>query len=335
MSSLRWWLLAAAAAALVLAALLVLRQPRPHAVVAPQPPPRPAAPCPDEALLPGHVLAGEDSAPLLLAGDDAVRFSVDGEPTVGSTPRRFAAGSHQLRAEVPGLAAAELTLALTAFTPALVEARADGPAVTLLVFGANCGSCEAGQGDVPLAYDPALSRAAPLDDAAAALAKGDWRAAALALRAVPPRKLDARALRQQAAALSLAGLPTAARKTLDRAPGAQGEALRALLKTLDDATARDAEREAAVTLKRWNALTERYARLAEALGKDAPGPTGTATARFDTLSRAFLKATEAHDALTQQALVQTGEEALRTLVKELRGTRPRDCAWQARVTAAQ
>lgn len=332
MSSLRWWLLAAAAAALMLAALLVLRQGRRPAVVTSPPPPRPSAPCPDEALLPGHLLPGEDSAPVLLAGDEAVRFAVDGEPLFSppDAPRRLAAGPHALRAEAKGVTPAEFTLAVTAFTPVLLEARADGPAVTLLVFGAGCASCAPGQGEVPLGYDASLARPAPLDDAAAALAKGDWRAAAEALRAVPPRKLDARARRQQAAVLALAGLPTAARKALasdQRAP--------ALLAALDAVGPGEAEREGAVAVKRWNALTERYARLAAAVGKDAPGPAGTATARFDTLSKAFLEATDAHDTITQQALVQTGEETLRALVKELRGTRPRDCGWQARVTAAQ
>ena len=65
-----------------------------------------------------------------------------------------------------------------------------------------------------------------------------------------------------------------------------------------------------------------------------PGAGQAASDRLEALSAAFEAAANAHDTAGMEGALAAGELALGTLVEQLRGARPHDCAFQAEVLAA-
>ena len=93
-------------------------------------------------------------------------------------------------------------------------------------------------------------------------------------------------------------------------------------------------RAAHVLLGRWNALTERYSRVVQVVGRAAPGPVASANQRFEELSAGFAQATHANDPVAQDRSIRAAEETLRVFLHQSRLARPEDCDFQRRLTAA-
>lgn len=91
-------------------------------------------------------------------------------------------------------------------------------------------------------------------------------------------------------------------------------------------------RAAGVLVNRWNALTERYSRVLQVVGREAPGAVASANQRFEELSGGFKKATNDKDPLGQDASIRAAEETLRVFVRAARLARPGDCEYQKRLT---
>jgi hypothetical protein len=87
-----------------------------------------------------------------------------------------------------------------------------------------------------------------------------------------------------------------------------------------------------VLTDRWNLLTERYARLLQAVGREAPGPASSAQQRFEQLSDGFKKANQDNEPATQDQMIRTAEETLKVFVHAARLARPHDCDFQKRLT---
>jgi len=94
------------------------------------------------------------------------------------------------------------------------------------------------------------------------------------------------------------------------------------------------KRAHAVLTQRWNALTERYSRVLQVVGREAPGPVATANQRFEELSLGFRQAATRNDAAAQDASIRAAEETLRVFVRASRLAKPDDCGFQDRLTAA-
>ncbi len=350
----RWWLLTAlAAVVLTLAALLLLTKqkgarpgttPGPVATRPTPPPPRGAVAavdagpaCPDAELLPAPALPGAEVATLLLAGDPSVRFQVDGEWTFSTPaePKRFKAGVRAVRAEAKGLVPTELPLRLDPFKPGLVFGLVESGAVVLVPLAVACERCGMAEVGLDVSFDPAAKVETPLEAAAKALATGGWRPAAEALKAVPPSRRDEHFARLVVAAQAQAAQESKVRDWLDGKRGAEAKAWKEKKAALEKAVKDDHAEEARVALARWNLLTDRFSKLADGFGTEAPGPVQMASARFNELSQGYVAAAKAEDVLEQEATTQAATEVLATLVRELRRLKPRDCAWQARVTTGQ
>ncbi len=86
--------------------------------------------------------------------------------------------------------------------------------------------------------------------------------------------------------------------------------------------------------QRWNALTERYSRVLQVVGREAPGPVASASQRFEELSVGFRQAAAANDPAAQDQSIRAAEETLRVFVRASRLAKPDDCAFQKRLTAA-
>jgi hypothetical protein len=89
---------------------------------------------------------------------------------------------------------------------------------------------------------------------------------------------------------------------------------------------------AEVLLKRWNALTERYSRALQVVGREAPGAVASANGRFEQLSQGFSRAVTLKDLVQQDASVRAAEETFRVFVRAARLARPADCDYQKRLT---
>lgn len=83
---------------------------------------------------------------------------------------------------------------------------------------------------------------------------------------------------------------------------------------------------------RWNALTERYSRVLQVVGREAPGAVASANERFEALSKGFANATTAGDVVGQDQSIRTAEETLKVFVHAARRARPDDCEFQKRLT---
>ncbi len=83
---------------------------------------------------------------------------------------------------------------------------------------------------------------------------------------------------------------------------------------------------------RWNALTERYSRVLQVVGREAPGAVASANQRFEELSKGFASATTSGDVVGQDQSIRTAEETLKVFVHAARRARPGDCDFQKRLT---
>lgn len=308
----RWWVLAAAAALVVVLAVLLLR-----------PAPRPDVGLPADAGLaecdappPPPVLADASFAPVVVSTGPGVRLFLDGAPVTTLT-----AGTHSLEAHVDGLEPARLTLEVTPFRGVLLDARADGPAVTVLVLGARCASCALCATELDTGWRDARGT---LDASAQALALGQWARAVEQLRGVAgAQRKSSRFLRQLAVVHALGGRDSLAR-----------EAVPDMAKQLVALDASEAARQREIAHARWNATSDRFTRLSQRFGPLAPGATGLAASRIASLSRAVAQATKNEDTLQLELSVEAATEVVRSLVHQLRELAPGDCAYQAKITAA-
>jgi hypothetical protein len=224
---------------------------------------------------------------------------------------------------------------LDAFKPGLVLGLVESGAVVLVPVDVACDSC--GMSDVALdvRFDGAAKVDQPLETAAKSLATGAWRPAVEDLKAVPPSARDEHFARLVVAVEAQSAQSSKVREWLDAKKGADAKAWRERKAALEKAAVDDRAEEARVAMTRWNRLTDRFSKLADAFGNDAPGPVQSASSRFNQLSQGYVAAAKAEDVLEQEATTQAATEVLATLVRELRRLKPSDCAWQARVTTGQ
>ena len=331
-SSTRWWLGACCVAALLLAlsALLLLRRSRARAAAQAQG----AAACAVPAQLPLRALPEEEYAPVLAAAEAGVDLRIDGEPV--HSARLLPAGEHTVRAQAAGAQALEWRLRFDAYTPALLHAQADAHAgLTLVALGAVCSSCPAPLRPESLAPQRSgTPPAALLSGAAQQLRSGDWVHAAEALRGVTGKAREGALYLRLAAAVHAASLqPDVARRTLEALPRREAGALPRLLRAFDARTVEETRRRSAVTLARWNRVTERYSALVQRFESQVPAPATCAGKRLEALSSSFEMAALVEDDVGMERALAAAEAALGTLVAQVRGARPHDCAFQAEVVA--
>jgi hypothetical protein len=110
--------------------------------------------------------------------------------------------------------------------------------------------------------------------------------------------------------------------------------LRALSEAQQTAQRREAARQRAVLVQRWNLLTDRYFRVLGALGHDVTDAVDSAHYRFEALSKGVLEAQQKNDTISLDESVRAGEETLSVLVKTARSAHPTDCDFQQRLTRA-
>lgn len=290
--------------------------------------------CPRRDELPGPVLPGEEDAAALVVAEKGVQLSVDGTPVPQGlgTPVRLKAGERAVFAQASG-DELRLTLRVDPFRPVLLHAVVDPQVGLSLVFlGGWCASCPGAEGAPPLGTTVGTRPTAELlRTAASALGKSDWRAAHEALSAVPPaQRRSVTYARLGAAVMQSTRQSSVARALLQASGDGRIRALMAQHAALSDA---DDAAMGALAVRRWNLLTERYARLIE-LAPEAPGPVAAASARFGELSNGFQAASEQHRALDQVEAVEAAAETIAVLVKGLRAARPEDCAFQERISRA-
>jgi hypothetical protein len=331
MNSLRWWALAAAAAVVVvIAALGLMRQPSQPAVATP---PDAGEACPDEGLIPGPVLEGGNTSPLLLVGE-GVRFTVDGQSALSTPdhPTRYASGTHVVGATRPGSEPLTVKVELGLFRPAALLVAADGALLVPVLLGATCRSCPTAQGSASL-DDGATP--ADLDAAAKRASLGDWVGAREQLAgATAAARRTPRFTWLSMSVWSLTGLPSKVLEASKRLPRPTLTVMEPVLQALEELPSGEDARHGALVVSRWNALTERWSRLVVRFGTDGAGPMASAAARFSRLSETFQKASAEKDLIAQESTTEGAQRVLTTLVSELRALKPHDCAWQAAVTQA-
>ncbi len=335
----RWWVLTFLAAVVLLGSasgFFWLR--RPVRAVS-QPPPRPRARCPDaDAELKPPKVEPEPALALASAGPK-VRLLLDGKALAGDegTPQRLEPGEHQLRAEADGAEPLQLRLVFLPFAPLMIHATFDAQVgLTAVVLGGPCPSCPAPDQKPALDFTRTeQTDAALLADAAQALRAGDWKRAAGRLRAVTPKSRDHLPFaRLAAAAYQLSDQPTLALAALGRVPAAEAGTLSSLVPKWTSLAAAELARSKLTGMRRWNLLTERFSALLEKFAPEAPGPVQVATGRLAELSEGFAKASMGKDLKAQDETVTAAEAALGQFVRALRRSRPDDCEFQARISAA-
>ena len=124
----------------------------------------------------------------------------------------------------------------------------------------------------------------------------------------------------------------AARKTAAKAGRDSGPFIAAAAQ--EKLELQERKRARTVLTQRWNMLTERYSRVLQVVGRQAPGPVATANQRFEELSLGFRRAAAASDAVAQDQSIRAAEETLKVFVHAARLARPDDCGFQKRLTAA-
>ena len=325
----RWLLAAATVIALALAAALAVRTAK-TPQVGTAPPPAPAAPvpagCPDRELRPGPVLADAASAPLQLVVQPGVTLLIDG----AAAGENLIEGTHELTATSAGHKAAKLEIHVDAFTPVLLDVRANSGAVTVLMVGARCVSCAPAVTEVDLKYHP--NSAGDLSGVAKALSEGDWVEAAHLMRGIAPSDREApEAKRLLAVLYAFIGRPTLVRQTIQEL---QDPSLTPALTRRDALDELRPVRQLQTATARWNALTDRFQRMTDRFVAEAPRPLTSLTMKFGELSTAFGNAQEKQDAIGCEAALESANAALNELIMGLRAMRPDDCAWQRRVTEA-
>ncbi|MBX7100647.1 MAG: hypothetical protein K1X89_23240 [Myxococcaceae bacterium] len=332
----RWWLLLFLAALVLLMgagfSLLGRFSLRPGAPVAAAE--VDAGACPRRDELPAAVLPGEEDAAALVVAEKGVQLSIDGTPVPQglTAPVRLKAGERAIFAQASG-DELRLTLRVDPFRPVLLHAVVDPKVGLSLVFlGGWCASCPGAEGAPALGTTAATEPTdALLRAAAGALCKSDWRTAHEALSAVPPaQRRSVTYARLGAAVMQSTRQSSVARALLQASGDARIRALMAQHAALGDA---EDQAMGALAVRRWNLLTERYARLVE-LAPEAPGPVAAASARFGELSNGFQAASEQHRVVDQVEAVEAAGETIAVLVKGLRAARPADCALQERISRA-
>jgi hypothetical protein len=253
------------------------------------------------------------STSLTLSADPALTLSVDGFPF--SAGARVMPGPHLFEARASGLEPLHLPLEVKAFTPVVLELRAEGTRLVAVVAGATAPGCEG------LELEPGMvAGASPsAETTAAALSTGDCRAAFEQLRRWPETRRPPRLLE---AALSLTG------RRPRRAAASVAERL------AERARPTEAALERAWLVARWDATTEQLSHATSQLASSAMGVVTAANERMETLSDAFGTATAREETQTQRDLVEAATRVMRTLADGAVALHPTDCAWRATVQAA-
>ncbi|MBL8949894.1 MAG: hypothetical protein JNK82_03895 [Myxococcaceae bacterium] len=125
---------------------------------------------------------------------------------------------------------------------------------------------------------------------------------------------------------------SAARKTAAKAGRDSGPFIAAAAQ--EKLELQEHQRARSVLTQRWNTLTERYSRVLQVVGREAPGPVAAANQRFEELSLGFRRAATNDDPVAQDLSIRTAEATLKVFVRASRLARPDDCAFQRRLTAA-
>jgi hypothetical protein len=242
-----------------------------------------------------------------------------------------------VRLEAEGHAPLETRVRFEPWTPALLHAQADPEAgLTLVRLHAPCTVCPAPTrpqevvAHVPTARPPH----ALLREAAGALRRNAWPEAVAALEGVPPRERAQPLFLRLVSAVHMEGWAQAAgRRALEAIPAEDPGELAALLPRLDALAVVEQERRHRVQLARWNRTTERFSALVLRFEAQVPQAVGAAGRRLEALTRTFERALATKDPLGAEEALRAAEEALTTLVAQLRSARPGDCAFQAEVVA--
>ncbi len=293
--------------------------------------PRSCPPGRDALSLPGD---DQLETPVILSKSAEVKWRLNGAPYERERVALLAPGRHTLRAEATGVAAAELTFHVEAFRPAAFDAEVDhsAGAVSLLFLGARCDSCPKAERPEALGVEPAQRPFGELEAAATlALTRGDWPGAAKLLEQVQPgARGEPGFLRPATYVLQASDAQAeahAAVAALKSVPVVQ------LLHDYDAAVESEAAREHQYLVRRWNAVTEVYARLL-ALEGGAPAAMQQASQDLARASADFARASKEGSAFAQRASLEAAEAQVKALVASLRAARPRDCDFQAKVSAA-
>lgn len=315
----RWWYLAASAGVLVVAATMVLSASRPT-------PPKSndaglTLRC--TAVRVDAAASGPETANLVVHAEPGITVELDGHSYV--TGVRVLAGRHHFRASAPGLGPFEVTATVAPFSVVVVDARRDGPVVVAVLAGAACDSC--GElSHAPLTLTATGGQVPSLEASARALAQGQWATAAKHLRELPEA-----VRRQPSVAHQLLAASTLAGVRLAQIDGAGAAALRTVI---DERLPKELEQRQLRWVARWNAETERFARVAAQFSSSSPGVVSAASERMDALSVDFARASEAQDFEAEADLLDGAVTVERALGQGLAALHPADCAWSARVQSA-
>lgn len=309
--------LAVVVAVLLVAALGFRTWKRSQVVVVAPPPVAEVCPVVD----PPPLLEELSQAPLII-NSLGVTVKFDGREANGL----LAAGTHVLEASAPDARPARFQVRVEALQPVIIDARVNDGVVTVLMLGARCSSCAVAETDLDLAFR--TNAFGSMRDVSAALSSGDWLKAVQAIHAVPPSDREStEAVRLLAVLNALAGRQTEAEALVENSDMKPLFTKRAaLLKTLTP-------RQLETAVARWNATTERFQRLTEAFGNDAPDEITALTWTFDGFSTRFLQAHGTRDVIAGEIALQSASKALDDSIKELRALKPKDCAWQRRINA--
>lgn len=313
----------AAVTAVALSVLLFKRRgPRTAETVAAPSTSAPVRACPEASRAAPPLLPNLSAGALHVVAPD-VELRVDGARATATLTE----GLHELQAGVT-----RLKVQVSPFAPVLVDARKTGDVVTLVVVGARCATCPHAETDVDLKY-----RRGGIGDVggvARALSQGDWPLAAQQVRAIAPADFSgAEAARLKAALFSLAGRPTLARAQLALLP--RGDPVHAALAGWEKDEAAMPRRQLETVTARWNATTERVQRLTAAFAGDAPEVVTKLTVAFEGLAPRIVKAQADGEVLECEAVLEEATVVVTRAFGALRAVRPGDCAWQARITAAE
>jgi len=291
------------------------------------------APCDAPTDVPLLAQPQADAPPVLLWAVGGVRVSLDGAAAYSppEAPLHLAVGPHVLDAEAPGQERVTLHFRVEPFTPALFHAQLDeGLGLSVVYLGAGCIGCAFA--DTPPTLDPlppGLPVPALLGAAASALRRSDWRRAVFFLRQVPrTQRNDPRYARLEAIARMAALQPNEARSALKRIPPSASKDLSPLVDAYAALEHSEPNRRAQVLLERWNRLAERFGALVSRFQQEMPSAIAAHVQRFETLSRVYAVAARDGRLAGQQEAVEGAEATVRQLAKDLRATRPQDCALQ-------
>lgn len=345
----KWWLALGSAALLLMVAsgIAVLRRSaRPRAaaaeVVTPDAgvaPTRAAAAAVDACGLPETVtLSGARAgAPVLLWAVAPVRLFLDDKAAFSppEQPLRLE-GEHVVRAEARGEETLTTRFRIQDGVPVLFHAQVDeGLGITLVRIGGTCTSCEFKDVDVSLEPQASAEPTFSLLQAAASHLRADrWRLALPRLQRVPQKdRAKVPYLRLASNIFQATADPDQALKHARAIPAARSNDLTMLLDAWERLRRAEDRNTPEGLLVRWNTLTERFGLAAARFAAEGPGPLSAATRRLEQLSHAFEQQLEAKDARAQRATVEAAEDTVLQLVRELRATRPADCAFQKDVVA--